>query len=131
MKTKPLVMEKSKLLEHLEEVSPAEMTLIENFFLDKLLKSMDEDSKNGVLSYVRILQDEIKLLKDQLAKLEAKVDSQKTWIWDMNDQGTSATTWTSANTSTVGYCQTLDTTSTNNLASTTHTVYTYDGRNIH
>ena len=130
MKTKPLVMEKSKLLEHLEEVSPREMTLIENYFLDKLLDSMDEDSKNGVLSYVKVLQDEIKLLKEQLAKLEAKVDSQKGWTWEISDQGTtSATTWTSANTSTIGYCQTLNTTSTDNLASTT---YIYDGSsNIH
>ena len=110
-------MEKSKLLEHLEEVSPREMTLIENYFLDKLLNSMDEDSKNGVLSYVRVLQDEIKLLKEQLAKLEAKVDSQKGWTWELADQGTSSTTWTSANISTIGYCQTQDTTSTK---STTH-----------
>ena len=110
-------MEKSKLLEHLEEVSPREMTLIENYFLDKLLNSMDEDSKNGVLSYVRVLQDEIKLLKEQLAKLEAKVDSQKRWTWELSNQGTSSTTWTSANTTTIGYCQTQDTTSTK---STTH-----------
>jgi hypothetical protein len=129
MKTKLLVMEKSKLLEHLEEVSPREMTLIENYFLDKLLNSMEEDSKNGVLSYVRFLQDEIRLLKEQLAKFEAKVDSQRGWTWEPADQGTSSATLTSGNTSTTGYCQTIDTTSPETTSYTTK--YTYDGNNIH
>jgi len=101
-------MEKSKLLELLEEASPTEMTLIHNFFVDKLLKELDDDKQTPVVSYliglVEELKAEIHRLEDKVTVLENFSSKDTGYVngysstdtWTASPTYTTATTYTNA-----------------------------------
>jgi hypothetical protein len=99
-------MERDKLIEILENGSEAELTLIQNYLLDRILKKMPteveavcrcvESSKK-----IKELEEEIMSLKLMVSSLEAELRL----AGKQADYYTSTGTSWSDNTVTVGYCQ--------------------------
>ena len=112
-------MERDKLIEILENGSEAELTLIQNYLLDRILKNLPnlkEATERAVATSERIkeLEQEVARLQGMVAILSAKEDNSKTC-------GT-GTSWT---TSTAGYCQ-----DSWSVPTVTTTTATYDASSI-
>ena len=104
-------MERDKLIEILENGSEAELTLIQNYLLDQILKKMPtevEAVRRCVESSEKIkeLEEEITRLKLMVSSLEAELNLARNSTGYYTTTGT-GTSW-GDNTVTVGYCQTAN-----------------------
>ena len=107
-------MERDKLIELLENGSEAELTLIQNYLLDQILKRMPTESeaiRRCVESSEKIkeLEEEIMRLKLMVNSLDAELNLARNSTGYYTTTGT-GTSW-GDNTVTVGYCQTANSTS--------------------
>ena len=101
-------MERDKLIEILENGSEAELTLIQNYLLDQILKKMPtevEAVRRCVESSEKIkdLEAEIMRLKLMVSSLESELNLARNSTRYYTTTGT-GTSW-GDNTVTVGYCQ--------------------------
>ena len=99
-------MERDKLIEILENGSEAELTLIQNYLLDRILKKMPTE----VEAVRRCVEssEKIKELEEEIMRLKLIVSSLETELGlARNSAGYYTSTGTSwgDNTVTVGYCQ--------------------------
>jgi predicted RNase H-like nuclease (RuvC/YqgF family) len=102
-------MERDKLIEILENGSEAELTLIQNYLLDQILKKMPtevEAVRRCVESSEKIkeLEEEIMRLKLMVSSLEAELNLARNSTGYYTTTGT-GTSWGDNTVTTVGYCQ--------------------------
>ena len=120
-------MERDKLIEILENGSEAELTLIQNYLLDQILKKMPtevEAVRRCVESSEKIkeLEEDIARLKLMVSSLEAELNLARNSTGYYTTTGT-GTSW-GDNTVTVGYCQTANSISAADSASYSTTTAT-------
>jgi hypothetical protein len=104
-------MERDKLIEILESGSEAELTLIQNYLLDQILKKMPTEAEAirrcvETSEKVKDLEDEIMRLKLMVSSLESELNLARNSTGYYTTTGT-GTSW-GDNTVTVGYCQTAN-----------------------
>jgi hypothetical protein len=115
-------MERDKLIEILESGSEAELTLIQNYLLDQILKKMPTEAEAirrcvETSEKVKDLEDEIMRLKLMVSSLESELNLARNSTGYYTTTGT-GTSW-GDNTVTVGYCQTANSTSYSTTTATT------------
>jgi len=104
-------MERDKLIEILESGSEAELTLIQNYLLDQILKKMPTEAEAirrcvETSEKVKDLEEEIMRLKLMVSSLETELNLARNSTGYYTTTGT-GTSW-GDNTVTVGYCQTAN-----------------------
>lgn len=108
-------MERDKLIELLENGSEAELVLIQNYLLDRILKKMPTESEAvqrciETSEKIRNLEKEITILKTTVRALQEELNTESskyykgTWsstisdFTNVNSTGPNITTWTSTST---------------------------------
>lgn len=113
-------MERSKLIEILENGSEAELTLIQNYLLDRILKKMPTETEAiercvETSKRIKELEEEILRLKLTVSSLEAELNLEKTY--SKAQTGYNSSGWTTS-TSTATWTQALNNACSNGTSTT-------------